>query len=121
MTSRIENVRISDAEVFIEDHDILTAFVNLEGSGWGVGFGGYALDEHDRETKGRAHNGACGLFIRRVLEVVGVRNWSDLKGQNVRADMEGPGGRCLGIGHIYEDRWFYPTEEFKRFTEGRAT
>ena len=43
--SEIKNARITRTTLGVEDHGILTAFLHLEGDGWGIGFGGYALDE----------------------------------------------------------------------------
>ncbi len=39
-----------------------------------------------------------------------MREWNDLAGQHVRVEGEDYGD-IRGIGHITEDRWFYPNKE----------
>ena len=100
-----ENMRIKGTMLGREDHGILTAFLQLEGNGTGQGFGGWCLDSADRP------NPAAGLWISRVLEVVGVAEWEELPGKYVRVVRDR--GLISGIGHIIEDRWFYPRDEMK--------
>lgn len=106
--TKIQNAKITSTMLGIEDHGILTAFVYLEGDGWGVGFGGYALDEWDEAAK-RRKGGAYGTeFIMRVLKAVGVERWEDLPGKHVRVESEGWGGQARRIGHITKELWFDP-------------
>ena len=99
------NGKIASTTLGIEDHSILTFFVHLEFDGCGQGLGGYALDHRDRETRKLIGHGSGLVAIRRILEVVGVSNWEDLKGKLVRVRHDGIGSKPI-IGHILEDRWF---------------
>lgn len=92
----VKNAVILSAEIFIEDHgNKLSAYVNLNYGGSGQGFGGYALD-----------NSFAAVFIRKVMEVVGVRKWEDLQGKSVR--VIGDDYRIVSIGNIIKDVWFTP-------------
>ena len=101
------NARIKSTFLGIEDHGITTAMLHLEYAGGGQGFGGYGLGNHEKPVP------HCGLFIRRVLEVVGVDSWEKLLGKHVRVRAEHI--KVHAIGHIVEDRWFNPAEEFDAF------
>lgn len=105
---KIENAKITGTTLGIEDHGILTAFVHVEFAGGGCGFGGYGFDQWDAELKKRRGAGYGTDFIRCVLETVGVSNWEQLKGQHIRVEHEGWGGKILRIGHIINDKWFDP-------------
>ena len=58
--------------------------------------------------------------VKRVLDIVGVRNLSDINGKPVRAKFKGNGNlgdEIVGIGHFLKDDWFIPREEplYQRF------
>ncbi len=69
--------------------------------------------EQGSDSQGFSGNGSA--FIQKVLETVGVNWWEDLVGQYVRVDGENA-GEIYGIGHITEDRWFYPKLAFLSFS-----
>lgn len=104
-----KNAVITCAEIFIEDHGILTAFLYLDYGGESQGFGGYGLQSNSwpNDTPNRA-----GMFIRRTLEVVGVDNWKNLPGKTIRVKADHT--KVHSIGHIIKDNWFTPQEEFER-------
>lgn len=104
---RIRNAKITDAEILIEDHGFLTAYITLDYGGSGQGFGGYTL--HSENQSGEPN--FAGHFLRRTLEIVGVQNWSDLTGKCIRVMSRHNGVKA--IGHILEDRWFDPSDEFE--------
>ena len=105
----IINCKISGTMLGIEDHGILSAFVYLEWPSAGIGFGGYGLDG----MGGKKPSKACGLFVRSVLEVIGVSDWEKLKGQPCRVKIEGGwGGRAVALGNFMEEKWFAPKEAF---------
>lgn len=107
--SETGNARIGGTFLGREDHGILTAYVTLEGGGWGQGFGGYALDTWSEKAKRRVGT-AFGLdFIDGVLRVVGVESWEALTGKYVRYRRDS-GGKLSAIGHITENKWFAPDE-----------
>lgn len=110
----IKNARITRTTLGVEDHGILTAFLHLEGDGWGIGFGGYALDEPRKDAEGR-HAGRFGTaygmeWIRQVMETLCVESWEKLPGTHVRVETQGWGGVALRIGHITKERWFDPND-----------
>lgn len=104
-----QNAQIAATQLGYDDHGIVTAFLQLQWPGMGGGFGGYVLHSD------HPHSGltAFGMqYLRSVLDVVGVRTWEELAGKHVRIVQE-PGSnlnRIIGIGHIMEDRWFFPHE-----------
>lgn len=103
----IKNALVKSADIFIEDHGILTAFLYLDFGGANQGFGGYSLD-----GKG-ANYAAC--FIRGVLDTLKLHEWSALAGKILRVETEN--GLLVAIGHPIEDRWFYPKREFEKLEQ----
>lgn len=118
MANEIHNAKITGTMLGIEDHGIMTFLVYLESDCWGIGFGGYALDEYDTKLERRVGIGMSLDLLKEIMEVVGVDKWEDLEGRYVRVASEGWGGKALGIGNILKERWVYP-EEF--FSERTAT
>lgn len=49
--------------------------------------------------------------LTRIMDVVGVAKWEDIKGHYVRVKQENR--LVVGIGNIIEDKWFEPREFFK--------
>lgn len=113
MSEEIEvfNALITGTRLGFEHHDIFTYTVLLEMDGSGIGFGGYALCEWDKEKKERTGTDFGTEAIMRLLKVVGVEYWEDLKGKNVRIKTKGGwGGTAVAIGHIIKDKWLNLTE-----------
>lgn len=111
----IINAEITSTMLGIEGHGILSCFLYLKYNGGGGGFGGYALDEWDKELEKRVDKkGLTGQYIQEIMEVVGVEKWEDIKGKYIRIDTEGWGGTVLGIGNLLEDKWFYPADFFEK-------
>jgi hypothetical protein len=72
------------------------------------GIGGYALYSSPKDPAN-----ACGYFLRRVMDVVGVESWNDLPGKYIRVNISKD-----AIGNIIKDDWFYPEQELKEvFTQ----
>jgi len=113
MSRETHNAQITSTMLGVEDHGIMTFFAHLSWPGAGIGFGGYALDGHDPETKGRRGNRKSIEAIRLICETVGVEKWEDLKGQHCRVEIDGGwGGKAIKIGHIMEDKWFDIVQHF---------
>jgi hypothetical protein len=106
--TEIKNARIAATTLGREDHGIMTAWLHLEGYGWGISFGGYAMDQYDKAAKKRVGSAYGIAFLIGVLDAVGVDSWEKVKGQHVRVELEGWGGKALRIGHITKDTWFDP-------------
>lgn len=101
-----ENATITRVEIGIEDHGILTMGVWLEGDGWGVMYGGFALDRYDKTLKRRVGTELLAECVLRLLETFKVQQLDELKGKPCRVETEGAGGRALKIGHFTQNRWF---------------
>ncbi len=110
--TEVENAVIRFTTLGYEDHGVLTAFIHLDFKGGGQGFGGFGLDNiaEDDSTE-RSPHPAAGLFIGRVLSVLGVGKWEDLKGKHCR--IRHSWTKIEAIGHIIEDEWFDPQVEFE--------
>lgn len=110
----IKNARIIDVSLGLEDHDIFTFYITIEGDSIGCCIGGFALDHYDLNTKKRVC-GAIGLqCIREIMEVVGVNKWEDLKGQYIRYEYNGLGATVDTIGHIINNKWINIREFLER-------
>lgn len=105
------NAQIESTFLGFEDHGIMTLFVRLRYDGGGQGFGGYAFSESHRDADGKSHvvGRAYNMnFLMRTLDAVGVRCLEDLKGKYVRVEHDST--KVYGIGHIIENKWFYPDQ-----------
>jgi len=102
----IENAEITGTLLGIEDHGIMTFFVYVKMNGSGIGIGGYALDGSGGNGNPRVGTPKAIESIRRICEVVGVREWEDLKGKHCRVEHGGLGGKATRIGNIIENKWF---------------
>lgn len=92
----------------MEDHGLMTFYLQCEWPGAGVGVGGYVLDSYDEIKKERVGT-AYGLdAIKQVLATVGVERWEDLPGSHVIVLFDDPnhwGSVVRGIAHpIDEDK-----------------
>jgi hypothetical protein len=97
------NVVIERTSLGPEAHGIFTFWLHIKADGWGQGFGGWQLtDEH------------ATPLLQRILEVVGVDEWEQLKGKHIRVVSED--GVLCGIGNIVKDEWLFP----KNFFAGRG-
>ena len=108
----IKNAKIEYVNLNIEDHDILTFSICLNlGSGC-CALGVYVLDQSFRVNKNdnswdyEIKPSPAGLdCMRKIMKVVGVRSWEDLKGKYVRYEDNGWGSRINKIGNIIKDDW----------------
>lgn len=104
----IVNVKIKSTSLGYEDHGILTCWLNMEGDGWGQGFGGYALDCYSSVDKKR-HGTIYGMeFIQNILKTLEVDSWEKLKGESCR--IEKSHEKIHRIGHLVKDKWFDPKD-----------
>lgn len=103
--ARVENAVIRDITLTMADHNSLVFYLELEGSGWGCMYGGYSLGKGSLGAK--VFKGyACGVeCLMRVMDVVGVSKWEDLKGKYCRVVL--PRDKMITtIGNLIEDKWF---------------
>jgi hypothetical protein len=104
----IRNAKITGTMLGLEDHGFLIFYLYLDyGSGGGCqGAGGYILGgSHSDNGKGEHFDAApwVGDAIVRIMQVVGVEKWEDLKGKHVRA--EASYEKVFRIGNLLADEW----------------
>ncbi len=88
------------------DYPLFTFELSLDiQDGTGCCFGGMALDEYDKWEKKRIVTQRGGEAIQRILEVVGVDSWEELKGKYVRVETKGLTQPIKKIGNIMKDEW----------------
>lgn len=111
--AEIVNVKITSVSLTMADHGCLTFWITLDGDGWGVNIGGYCIG-HGYLGADKFDSTGLGLeAMMRIMDTVGVSRWEDLKGEYVRAEVDGWGGTVTKIGNILKDKWFDIDEFFK--------
>lgn len=106
----IKNAKITNVSLTCSDYSVLTFYLTLEGGGWGVNVGGYVLGKNQCNYIEGSGKGMAALI--KIMNVVGVEKWEDLKGKYVRIVDEGWGSTVTKIGNILEDKWFDLREFF---------
>lgn len=94
-----------------QEHGCLTADLCVEGDGWGCMFGGYSLDHWCASIGEYSSQDGYGAIIE-LMKTLEVESWEELKGQFVRVEVEGWGGKIIKIGHFMKDKWFSFKEYF---------
>ena len=114
LEKEIENAKITNVSISMEDHGCLTFGLTLEGNGWGTVYGGYCIghgylgaDHFDGSGKGLE-------AMMRIMDTVGVEKWEDLKGKYIRVKFTRPGYSITKIGNLIKDKWFDIEEFFKK-------
>lgn len=104
----VENAKITKADLSMADYGCLTLSMTLEGNGWGVVYGGYCLGKGCLGAGEDDFSGsAAGTeYLMRIMDVVGVEKFQDLKGKYVRVANKGWGSTIKIIGNIIQDQWF---------------
>jgi len=102
----ITNGRISSTSLGFERGVFLTAWIYIDHTGGGQGFGGYVLKIEDKPNE----FDFCGEFLQNVLSTVGVEKWEDLVGKYVRIDYDN--SKIHRIGNIIKEVWYDPAENF---------
>lgn len=116
MGRKILNAQITRVSLGYCEHGILTSEIWLKASdGKSYVFGGYALDEYDKESAKRVATADGFESIIKTMEVVGVSKWEELCGKYVRifADQKSNFVFVSRIGNLMEDRWFDIEDFFK--------
>ena len=109
----ILNAKITSAELTMEEHGCLSLYLTLSGSGWGVSFGGRCIGHGYLGAKEFVGSAKGAEEIMRIMDVVGVERFTDLKGKYVRVVSNGWGETVSKIGSIIEDKWFDYKEFYK--------
>ncbi len=105
----IKNAIIKSAKITCGDRGFLDCWLDLDYGGTGQGFGGYVLYV-PKSWKHHKVESVAGHFIFRIMEVAGVDSFDQLKGRTVRVKAEHSGVHA--IGHIVNDDWFSPKDDF---------
>jgi hypothetical protein len=114
MTREMEtkNAIIRHTFLGFEDHDIFTFILTLDYGGSQQGAGTYCLSHNTKKDRHVIHESA-GPVIAKILEVVGVDTWEELKGKHIRAKCSYD--KVSAIGHIVHDRWLVFEDFFKKY------
>ena len=101
---RKELARVESVKLYIEDHGILTCFVNLKRESWGSqGFGGYQLDVFDKELD-RMKGSAAGMdWILQILQIFSVNSLDEIEGKMCYALYDEGNDSIMGIETLSMD------------------
>lgn len=111
--SEIKNAKITATMLGREDHGIMTFTISVKFDECvSCGIGGYALDYYDRTSETRVCSPKSMKAITKILDVVGVDTWEDLKGKYIRIKDNGWGSPIDEIGNLMKDKWFNLREFF---------
>lgn len=114
--SEIRNAKITDTSITMGDHGCLTFRIMLESGAIGVSYGGYCIGHGFLGSDTfSADNGSGLVAMMRIMDVVGVESWEDLKGKYVRFVDDDWNSPISKIGNIIEDKWFDIDEFFKEY------
>jgi hypothetical protein len=111
------NAKITNVSLSMADHGCLTFYITLDGGGWGCNYGGYCIGKGYLGAKTFHATGAGLEVLMRIMDIVGVECWEDLKGQYCRVKTEGWGGTIQAIGNILKDKWFDIKEFYNTYNE----
>ena len=104
---KIENVKITNTSLSMADHGLLTFDVFVEGDGFGCAIGGYCIGKGYLGAENFTADNGVGLeAMMRIMDVVGVEKWEDLKGKYCRIQSDGWGSSIHVIGNLIKDKWF---------------
>lgn len=109
----IENARIAEVSLSMADHGCLVFGICVKGGGWGCNIGGWAIGHGYRNADYFDSTGAGLVAMMKIMDVVGVEKWEDLRGKYIRVDSDGWGSTIHKIGNILKDDWFDIQEFFK--------
>ena len=112
MMERIRNARITDVTLNMRDHGALVYGLVLDMGGSGCVYGGYAIGNGFLGAKEFSGSAKGIEAMMRIMDVVGVEAWEDLRGKYVRIVDPGLGGTVDRIGNALRDRWFSQREFF---------
>ncbi len=107
----IENAKITDAELSMEDHGCLVLFLTLKGRTWTVLYGGRVIGKGYVGAKEFTGYAKGIEEVMRIMDTVGVSKFTDMVGKYVRVDLGSWGDSVTKIGNIIEDKWF----DYKEF------
>lgn len=104
----ILNAKITNVSLNMKNYGCLSLDITLDGSGWGVVYGGYCLGKGYVGAEEKSFQGSAkGMeSIMRIMDTIGVDDLTDLVGKYVRVASKGLGSNIKIIGNIIYDKWF---------------
>lgn len=108
----IVNALIENVSLSMEDHGVLCYYLTLRMDGFGCSYGGRVIGKGYLGAKEFQGYEKGTEALMRIMDVVGVHRWEDIKGKYVRVELPGWGGVVDRIGNIIEDKWFSQKEFF---------
>ena len=112
--SKIINAKIINVSLSMEDYGCLVYRLTLEMRGAGCVYGGICIG---KGYLGADHfeGYARGMeALMRIMDVIGVERWEDIKGKYCRVESDGLGAVISKIGNIIQDKWFDQKEFFSK-------
>ena len=110
----IINVKITNVRLTMADHGCLTFYITVKGAGIGVNIGGYCIGHgYLGADEFKSKSGADLVAMMKIMDVVGVTNWEDLKGKYCRIKIDDLDSNVTTIGNIIDEKWFDLREFFK--------
>ena len=117
--------KIESTMLGVEDHGIMSFYLMFNFGGSGQGFGGYSLDDYDKNEEQRIGTAAGLDLIMGILKACGVGKWEDIKGKTMYAlyDKEDYGEMIKGIKALpfekggmflineWQSKWFAKEEQ----------
>jgi len=108
----IVNALIENVSLSMEDHGVLCYYLTLKMNGCGCSYGGRVIGKGYLGAKEFQGYEKGTEALMRIMDVVGVHRWEDIKGKYVRVELPGWGGIVDRIGNIIDDKWFSQKEFF---------
>ena len=108
----IVNALIENVSLSMADHGALCYYLTLKMNGLGCSYGGRVIGKGYLGAKEFQGYEKGTEALMRIMDVVGVHRWEDMKGKYVRVELPGWGGIVDRIGNIIEDKWFSQSEFF---------
>lgn len=102
----IENAQIKSVDFSLSSGNFIFYMI-LKGNGIGDNrtyFCSRPIGKNDRDEISGNENGI--EYILRIMDVVGVSRFNDMKGKYVRVALKGWGDSVEIIGNIIENKWF---------------
>lgn len=100
------NAKITGTTITMADHGCLTFYIFVEAGGLSGGLGGYCIGNGYVGSKDFSASSNGLEAMMRIMDVVGVDKWEDLKNKYCRVKYENLAKGFNEIGNIINDKWF---------------
>lgn len=108
----LENMQIISVDLSMQDHGVITLMMSMKGNCIGTVYGGICLGHGYLGAKEFSGSVKAMPYIMRIMDVVGVERFNDMKGKYVRVAIKDFSSPVKIIGNIIEDKWFNPESFF---------